>query len=145
MSRRSVASLSAIIAFAACAFAQTPQPSQPVLNRSFMDRTIDPCVDFFQYSCGGWIKNNPIPPDQSSWSIYSQVSEANKVQLRGILEAAAVDPKSSPTNLKIGDYYSSCMDLKAIEDAGMKPLQSELDHINQLSSKSEIADVAVLL
>src|SRR5215472_17905468 len=101
-------SLFLLVAISFCSFTYAqqaaPQKSEPVLNRSFMDRTIDPCVDFFQYSCGGWIKNNPIPPDQSSWSIYSQVSEANKVQLRSILEAAAADPKSSTTNQKIGDY-----------------------------------------
>src|SRR3984885_16226510 len=64
-------------------------PSQPVLDVSDMDRTIDPCVDFYTYSCGGWIKNNPIPPDQSSWSTYGKLEDDNRVQLRTILEEAA--------------------------------------------------------
>jgi endothelin-converting enzyme/putative endopeptidase len=110
-----------------------------------MDRSVDPCVDFFQYSCGGWVKNNPIPPDQSSWSIYSQVSEANKAQLRSILDAAAANPQSSTTNQKIGNYYSSCMDLKTIETQGVKPLQSQLEAIDHLNSKAQIADVAALM
>jgi len=134
-----------LLVFGAFALAQTAQTSQPVLNTNFMDQSVDPCADFFQYACGGWVKNNPIPPDQSSWSIYSQVAEANKVQLRSILEAAAADPKSSATNQKIGDYYASCADVKTIEDAGIKPLQAQLDRINQLSSKAQIAEVAALL
>jgi endothelin-converting enzyme/putative endopeptidase len=137
--------LCSIIVFASLAIAQANPSSQPVLNTSFMDRTIDPCVDFFQYSCAGWIKNNSIPPDQSNWSIYSQVSEANKAQLRGILDAAAANPKSSTTNQKIGDYYSSCMDLKTIEDAGAKPLQPQLDNIDHLGSKAQIAEAAALM
>jgi endothelin-converting enzyme/putative endopeptidase len=59
-----------------------------------MDRSVDPCVDFFQYSCGGWIKNNPIPPDQSSWDTYSKMQDENRERLRGILEAAS-KPNSS--------------------------------------------------
>jgi putative endopeptidase len=141
-SSRAACCLFIVIGLSIVAFAQSAQPSQPVLNTTFMDPSTDPCVDFFQYSCGGWIKNNRIPPDQSSWSIYSQVAEANKVQLRSILEAAAADPKSSATNQKIGDYYASCMDLKTIEDAGIKPLQSQLDGIYKLKSKAQIADLA---
>jgi endothelin-converting enzyme/putative endopeptidase len=127
------------------ALTQTAQTSQPVLNVNFMDQSVDPCVDFFQYACGGWVKNNPIPPDQSSWSVYSQVSEANKVQLRSILEAAAADPKSSTTNQKIGDYFASCTDLKTIEDAGMKPLKPQLDRINQITSKAQIAELTAAM
>src|SRR5215475_9083130 len=130
----SVTCLSVLLCLSNSGLAQNTKIDQPVLNVTFMDKTVDPCVDFFQYACGGWVKNNPIPPDQSSWSIYSQVAEANKLQLREILEAAAADPKSSTTNQKIGDYFASCTDLKTIEDAGMKPLKPQLDRINQITS-----------
>ncbi|HTT19916.1 MAG TPA: M13 family metallopeptidase [Candidatus Sulfotelmatobacter sp.] len=115
----------------------------PALDVTAMDRTIDPCVDFFKYACGGWIKNNPIPPDQSSWDLYSKMEDENKEKLRGILEAAsATDARRNAVNQKIGDYYASCMDEKAIEDRGVEPLKPELDRIAKIGSKAELADAA---
>src|SRR5271170_717604 len=74
------------------AHAQQPTAanSEPVLDVTSMDQTVDPCADFFQYSCGGWIKKNPIPADQSSWDTYSKMQDENTARLRGILEEAAV-------------------------------------------------------
>ena len=134
----------AVLFFSLAANAQQSTATHtPSLDVSAMDRSIDPCVDFFKYSCGGWIKNNPIPPDQSSWDLYSKMEDENKDKLRGILEAAsAPDPGRSAVNQKIGDYYASCMDEKAIEDKGIKPIQPELDRIAKISSKAELADVA---
>jgi endothelin-converting enzyme/putative endopeptidase len=111
-----------------------------------MDRTVDPCVDFFQYSCGGWIKSNPIPPDQSSWDTYSKMQDENRDRLHGILEAAAApDAKRDAATQKIGDYYSSCTDEKAIESKGDEPLKPELDRITHLASKKELADEAAAM
>jgi endothelin-converting enzyme/putative endopeptidase len=118
-------------------------PHTPALDVTAMDRTIDPCVDFFKYACGGWIKNNPIPPDQSSWDLYSKMEDENKDKLRGILEAASgPDTGRNAVNQKIGDYYASCMDEKAIEDQGIAPLKAELDRIAKVRSKTDLADVA---
>ena len=119
---------------------------EPALDVTSMDRSVDPCVDFFQYSCGGWIKSNPIPPDQSSWDTYSKMQDENRERLRGILEAAA-KPNSSrdASEQKIGDYYASCMDEKTIDGKGTEPLQPQLDRITQLSSKAEIAGVAAAM
>ncbi|MGA9545453.1 MAG: M13 family metallopeptidase [Candidatus Sulfotelmatobacter sp.] len=119
---------------------------EPALDVTSMDRSVDPCVDFFKYSCGGWIKNNPIPPDQSSWSTYSKMQDENRVRLRGILEAAAVpDPARNAATQKIGDYYSSCIDEKAIEARGTDPLKPGLERIAKIDSKAEIADVAATM
>ncbi len=114
--------------------------SEPVLNVSDMDKTTDPCVDFYAYSCGGWIKNNPIPPDQSSWSTYGKLQDENRVQLRAILEEAAKNdiPRTAVVQ-KIGDYYASCMDEPAIEKLGATPLQPELARIVALKSKQDFA------
>jgi endothelin-converting enzyme/putative endopeptidase len=128
---------------------QTATPAskpEPALDVTSMDRSVDPCVDFFKYSCGGWIKNNPIPPDQSSWDTYSKMQDENLARLRGILEAASVpDTKRDAATQKIGDYYSSCIDEKTIEAKGAEPLQPGMDRIAQLTSKAEIADVAAAM
>jgi putative endopeptidase len=117
--------------------------SEPVLDVSAMDRTVDPCVDFYAYSCGKWMKNNPIPPDQSSWGTYGKLDDENRVQLRTILEEAAKAtlPRDAVAQ-KIGDYYASCMDEAAIEKLGVKPLLSELDRIEGLKSKQDLAEYA---
>jgi putative endopeptidase len=141
-----------VVAFAAAlllSFAnaqQSAEKHEPVLDVNSMDRSIDPCVDFFQYSCGGWIKANPIPPDQSSWDTYSKMEDENRTRLRGILEAAAVpDAGRNAVTQKIGDYYASCVDEKAIEAKGVEPLRPELERIAQIKSKAEIADVAAAM
>ncbi len=142
---RSIAFSLLLVFSAAFALAQQPATSkpEPALDVTSMDRTADPCVDFFQYSCGGWIKNNPIPPDQSSWDTYSKMEDENRARLRGILEAAAVpDPGRNAVTQKIGDYYASCTDEKAIEAKGAAPLQPTLDRIAKLSSKADLADLA---
>src|ERR1700723_1880809 len=85
-----------------------PTKHEPALDVTSMDRSVDPCVDFFAYSCGGWIKRNPIPPDQSSWDTYSKMQDENLGRLRGILEAAsAPNPGRNPTARKIGDHHAS--------------------------------------
>ena len=122
--------------------AQTPAaPEQPVLDLSSMDKTADPCVDFFTYSCGGWVKRNPIPPDQSSWSAYGKLQDENLAQLRTILEEAAKgNGQKDAVAQKIGDYYASCMDEAAIEKLGSTPLQPELKRIANLGSKNALAE-----
>ena len=115
----------------------------PALDISAMDRSVDPCVDFFAYSCGGWIKNNPIPPDQSSWDTYSKMQDENLSQLRGILETASVPGAGrNSTDQKIGDYYASCTDEKAIDAKAAEPLKPSLERIARIASKAEIAGVA---
>ena len=136
------------ISFVSLATAQQPSPASytPALDVTAMDRTIDPCVDFFAYSCGGWIKKNPIPPDQSSWDTYSKMQDENLAQLRGILEAAsAPNPKRSATDQKIGDYFASCTDEKAIDARGADPLKPSLEQIARITSKAEIAAVAAAM
>jgi putative endopeptidase len=134
----------AVLLSASFSFSQTkPQAShEPVLDVSSMDTSIDPCVDFFAYSCGGWIRKNPIPPDQSSWSAYSKVQDQNRLQLRGILESAAVQTgERPPYRQKIGDYYASCMDEKTIDALGARPLQEALAAIAALKSKKDLAAI----
>src|SRR5580692_6461630 len=111
-----------------------PTKHEPALDVTSMDRSVDPCVDFFAYSCGGWLKKNPIPPDQSSWNTYSKMQDENLGRLRAILEAAsAPDPKRNAVDQKIGDYYASCTDEKAIDDKGAAPLTPSLERISKIN------------
>jgi endothelin-converting enzyme/putative endopeptidase len=99
-------------------------------------------VDFFAYSCNGWIKKNPIPADQSSWSAYGKVLDNNRTQLRGLLEEASAETGQRPAyRQKIGDYYASCVDEKAIDGLGAKPLNDALARIASLRSKKDLGEV----
>jgi endothelin-converting enzyme/putative endopeptidase len=114
-------------------------PYTPSLDVTAMDRSVDPCADLYTYSCGGWQKRNPIPPDQVSWSVYGKLYQDNLVYLRGILEQASAATDRDAVTQKIGDYYAACMDEAAVERLGAKPLQPELDQIQGLKSAHEIA------
>ena len=106
-----------------------------------MDRAADPCTDFYQFSCGGWIKQNPIPPDQAGWNVYAKLANENSRFLWGILEAAAKpDPHRSANEQKIGDLFHSCMDEKAIDQAGIKPIEPDLSKISALTRVDSLAE-----
>src|ERR1700674_2014805 len=137
----------ATIAVGSIVSAQTTSAkAQPVLDVTSMDTRVDPCADFFSYSCGAWIKKNPIPPDQTSWSVYSKLEDDNKAILREILKGAAMPATDrDAVKQKSGDYYAACMDEKAINAAAIKPLQPVLDQIQQMYSKRDIADIAATL
>jgi putative endopeptidase len=117
----------------------TTFPYTPGLDPAAMDRAADPCVDFYQYSCGGWMKSNPIPADQSSWSVFGKLAQDNQRYLWGILdELAAKTSGRSATQQKIGDYFAACMDEAAVERLGVRPLKPYLDRIAALRSKREL-------
>ena len=100
--------------------------AQAGLEASSLDRSADPCVDFYQFACGGWLANNQIPADRARWGRLAELDEKNKVAIRTLLEDDAKGA-SSATAKKLGDFYASCMDEAGIEKAGLKPIQPLLD------------------
>jgi endothelin-converting enzyme/putative endopeptidase len=105
-----------------------------------LDTSVNPCSNFYQYACGTWLKNNPIPADQSSWGRFSELDQRNREVLRDILEkAAAGSPPTSATAKQMGDYYASCMDEKGIEAEGARPLAAELARIKAVRDMGSLA------
>ncbi|MGA7078026.1 MAG: M13 family metallopeptidase [Terriglobales bacterium] len=144
-----------LVAALSLADAQTPSappssepalPYSPSLDLSSMDKSVDPCVDLYRYSCGGWQKKNPIPPDQISWSVYAKLYQDNLDFLRGILEhAAQPDKPRNDVTQQIGDFYAACMDETAVEKRGLGAIEPELDAIAQLKSTKELTPLVARL
>jgi putative endopeptidase len=137
----------------------TPTPSPPPpkapstkvtlaevgLEASSLDRTVDPCVDFFQFACGGWLGSNPIPNDRARWGRAAEVDERTKTAIRALLEEDAKGIGVDADGKKLGDFYASCMDDAAIEKAGAAAARPLLDKTTKIKdAKSWLAAVAEL-
>ncbi len=147
MSQTSRFLATALLLVAGCsALADEPVlPYTPSLDVTAMDRSVDPCVDFYQYSCGGWQKRNPIPPDQTSWSVYGKLSEDNVAFLRTILEQAAAAHDPDAVTREIGDYYAACMNASRADGLGAAPLKEDLDAISSVQSADALVPVIARL
>jgi len=121
-------------------------PPKPGVDVGAMDKSANPCVDFYQYACGNWKANNPIPADRSRWGRFTELSDRNEKVLLGILKnASAANASRGPIDQKIGDYYASCMNEAAIDRKGIEPLQPELDRIRRIAGKQDlVAEIAHL-
>ena len=120
----------------------TSLPYTPSLDVNAMDRRADPCEDLYQFACGGWKTNNPIPADQSRWSTYGKAYVDNQRYLWGILQdSSRPSPERSATQTLIGDYFAACMDVENIDELGHKPLESDLHAIARLEDKTQLGEL----
>ena len=135
--------LAFLLLVTAASFSQSASSTKPGpgFSTDNIDKTVDPCVDFYQYACGNWIKNSEIPSDQSQWGSFTELHERNLEIERGILEKAAAGAASrNAIDQKIGDLYGSCMDEKAANAAGITPVKPELERMAAVKDKSALID-----
>jgi putative endopeptidase len=115
------------------------EPTKPIIfDLSAIDKTADPCTDFYKYACGNWVVKNPVPADQVRWGRFNELSERNTYLLYAELKAAAEAPKT-PLQKKYGDYFAACMNVDQVDKLGAKPLQPVLDKIASLEDKKQLA------
>ena len=144
---------------AACASTPSPAPSTPAprpkvaeagpapaplpsgIDAAAMDPSVKPCEDFYQYACGSWLRETPIPPERSRWSrSFDVIEERNEQILKEILDAVADGkaPEGTPYAKQLGDYYATCMDESKLESA-LPELRTELRRIDRLGTSRQIA------
>jgi putative endopeptidase len=107
------------------------------LEAGSLDRTADPCVDFYQLACGGWLAANDIPVGRRGWSRFAALEEKNKAAIKVLLEEAAKGIGADPATRELGDFYAACMDEAAIEQVGLasiKPLLARTTKVKDAAS-----------
>ena len=130
-----------IHAYAQGAPASQSTPKLEHFDVSMVDKTLDPCQDFYKYACNKWNAANPIPADQVAWGTGSGLQYWNENILREALEKASAQTSNrTDFEQKIGDYWAACIDESGIEAAGTRDLKPELERIAQVTSKSQLAD-----
>lgn len=116
-------------------------PTLQHMSADQVDKQVDPCTDFYQYTCNKFFAANPIPADQAGWGVAGPLLKWNEVVMRQSLEAAAAKKTGrTAVEQKIGDYWSSCMDESKVESDSLKEFQPELKRIDGIKQKSQLVD-----
>ncbi len=136
-----VAATLALLIPAALAAPPEALPALEHFSVDQVDKTLDPCSDFFQYACSKWIKANPIPADQAGSGTFTKLAIWNIAAIRSMLEDAADAPNRDAVKQQVGNYYAACMDETAVNKLGIMPLKPELGRIAKLNDKSQLPEV----
>jgi len=144
-----------ICIFCMCAFSQTAAPANPQqpapqldhFDASKVDKSVDPCTDFYSYACNQWVKDNPLPPDEVFWGAFGKLQLWNEALLHQAAVETATKPATDRTAVeqKVGDYWTACMDEKQRNTASLEALRPDLTRIDHMGSKNQIAEVVAEL
>jgi len=127
--------------------AASSQPSVPRFSVDYMDRSVDPTVDFYGYATGTWRRNNPVPADKAIWGGFTELIERNFVLLRALLESAEADRSAAPDSPRrqVGDFYASALDQVPRESVGFAPIRAQLEAIERIGSVPELMHTVAAL
>lgn len=139
--RKLLCFFSGILLLASCSNSRRNIRVNDILTRD-IQTTINAADDFFEYTNGGWFKNNPIPPDRSFWGTTAMDYEDNLTKLKVLNEkAASTNAANGTTDQKIGDFWITAMDSAKTESIGLKPLQLYLNKINEIKDINSFVTV----
>src|SRR5271170_3346316 len=112
-----------------------PEPRVPAFSISYMDRSVDPAVNFYSFADGQWRKDNPVPADKARWAAFTQLAERNWFSIHEILDdAAGANAAPRSPRGQVGEFYTSAMNTNRIEQLGLNPVQADLKRIDRVKS-----------
>lgn len=135
-----------IVALASCNTPQKEVVKIAAINPANMDTTVAAGTDFYEYACGGWIKNNPLKPEYARFGTFDQLLENNQEQLRVLIEELSATPHEAGSVAgKIGALYAMGLDSTKLNADGVAPVKEELAAINALATKSDVSKMVATL
>ena len=104
-----------------------------------LDTTALPGTDFYQYACGGWMKNHPLTDEYSQYGSFTVLAENNRKQMQGLIEELAKGQhEAGSVAQKIGTLYNLAMDSVKLNQEGTAPIKTELEEIASLKNKADV-------
>src|SRR5215470_12948556 len=122
--------------YASALLGQRTGPAQSLaFDPNRIDKSVDPCADFYQYACGTWMKTHPIPPDRSAWDPYYELDEKDAEIVRGILDGR--EPGGGEDYRKVSAYYAACMDEGTVNEKGLQALEDDFRRIANMRTADD--------